>query len=662
MTGKNVIKAAIDKMTELDAAGWALVLLRCDREADIRRTVEGYVHIARYAPRVKTADWQKKAAEQPILNIKEVTAMGTVKRYGVPFNWQEHAPQGGDISQLDHGAEPALLEQLVRCTDPATALEHRLIFFPSLYDIVGKPETARTALQQQILFILQEISVLKRRRKSNALIILGCTDGLLCEELREYLYVLDIDYPDREELRQILYDACEQCAGRASGLEPAVVDDLAEVLRGMREDDVRNIIHLAYAQCENPLESRAKRLFEAAKDAKRQRIAGVRGLRWIDNDKPLEVGGFDALKEWLDDKKMTFLYPHAAKIQQARAPKGLLLVGLPGCGKTHLAKQTARLLSDGKGTVPLLQMDLNSMLGKWLGEAEANCSMALRAVESVAPAVLLVDEIEKVFGGVTDGGSNDAMMHIFASFLDWMQQEREKPILVIATANKTERLPPELKRKGRFDETFFSGVPVRKDCEAILRIHLKKKRDVLATDGQDAKALDRFCDGILRHFFDRAAQLRRFVNGADIETIVESAFCSLFARYAASALLHDDEGDIERRRYAQDEVEQALERELRSTRSYFDNNLQTTAQYWMEMAQLHFRDAGTSSILNEEQFIPETGMFKDLNLPADPAGYRKEALSAAQRRGQERDYDGALQYTLAAEICKQIHWKGENQR
>ena len=103
--------------------------------------------------------------------------------------------------------------------------------------------------------------------------------------------MLDIDYPDREELRQTLYDACEQCAGRASGLEPAVADDLAEVLRGMREDDVRNIIHLAYAQCENPLESRAKRLFEAAKDAKRQRIAGVRGLRWIDNDKPARGGG-----------------------------------------------------------------------------------------------------------------------------------------------------------------------------------------------------------------------------------------------------------------------------------------------------------------------------------------------------------------------------------
>lgn len=137
------------------------MLLRCDREADIRRTVEGYVHIARYAPRVKTADWQKKAAEQPILNIKEVTAMGTVKRYGVPFNWQEHAPQGGDISRLEpwRGARAAGAAGAVH--GPCNRAGAQAVFFPSLYDIVGKPETARTALQQQILFILREISVLK---------------------------------------------------------------------------------------------------------------------------------------------------------------------------------------------------------------------------------------------------------------------------------------------------------------------------------------------------------------------------------------------------------------------------------------------------------------------------------------------------------------------
>lgn len=115
-----------------------------------------------------------------------------------------------------------------------------------------------------------------------------------------------------------------------------MANKLAEVLHGLREDDVRGIINLAYAQHKNPLEFRARSLFAAAKDAKRQRIAGIRGLRWIDNDKALKVGGFDSLKKWLGNKKKTFLYPHAAKRQKAKAPKGMLLVGLPGCRKPTL--------------------------------------------------------------------------------------------------------------------------------------------------------------------------------------------------------------------------------------------------------------------------------------------------------------------------------------
>lgn len=650
---KSVIDIAIEKMAELDAAGYALILLRCDREADIRRTVEGYVHAARYIPSTKAKDYDARKNTAPVQNVKEATMMGTVKSFGVPFNWYEHAPQTEKSDGLDYGKKPALMEALTSCTDPAFALEHRLIFFSRLYDIVGKPESARTEVQQQYIALLREISVLKRRGKSNALIVLGCTDGMLCEELREHIYVLDINYPDREELRQIIYDACEDCSGSASGLEPAVANELAEVLRGLREDDVRGIINLAYAQHENPLEFRAKSLFAAAKEAKRQRIAGIRGLRWIDNDRTLEVGGFGSLKKWLDNKKNTFLYPHAAKRQKAKAPKGMLLVGLPGCGKTHLAKQTAQLLSNGKGTVPLLQLDLNSMLGKWLGEAEANCTMALRAVESVAPVVLLVDEIEKVFGGVTEGGSNDAMMHIFSTFLDWMQQEREKPILVIATANKTERLPPELKRKGRFDETFFSGVPMRSDCEAILRIHLKRKREVLPVDFNDNEVLD--------SFFRHAAQEGRFVNGADIETIVDSAFCTLFDNCFIDKLEQDEEKSASVKRYTQDEVIGALKEELSSTRSYFDNNLQSTALYWMEMTQLNFRDAGDTRLLDENQYIPSSGMFGNLKLPLDgknPEEYRIKAKEKAAKYRNEEDYDNALLYTLAAEIRRQVCLKG----
>lgn len=646
---KGVIEAAAAKMAELDAAGRAILLLRCDQETDIRRTVESYIHTTRYVPTIRTADYESKKQFMPIENIKEATIMGTVRRYGEPFNWMNHAPASGD--RLDHGAEPALMHELIKCTNPTTALEHRLIFFPRLYDIAGRPEGARTEIQQQYLALLREISVLKRRGKSNALIVLGCTDGMLINELQEHVYVLDIGYPDKDELLQIIYDSFEACSGRVSGLEPAMANDLAEVLRGSRQDDVQGIINLAYAQHENPLENRAEYLFAAAKEAKKQRIAGIRGLRWIDNDNPIGVGGFDPLKDWLNNKKKTFLYPHAAKHHEADAPKGILLVGLPGCGKTHLARQTAYILSDKKGSVPLLQLDFNSMLGKWLGEAEANCTMALRAVESVAPAVLLVDEIEKIFGGVTDGGSNDAKMHIFNTFLDWTQLKREKPILVIATANKTDRLPPELKRKGRFDETFFSGVPAQSDCEEILRIHLERKQKVLPVDFD--------YDAAIRSFFKKAASFRRFVNGADIETIVNAAFCTLFD----SCYEFKPEEEDETIRYSQEAVIDTLEEELSSTRSYFDNNLQNTALYWIEMKQLNFRDAGSSQLLDETQYISESGMFKNLNLASDkPDEYIATARNLAVKYGNGEDYDNALRYTLAAEICRQVQMKGRNGR
>ncbi len=658
---KNVIDAAVRRMTELDAAGWGIVLLRCDREGDICRTVEGYVHAARYVPKNKASDWKEKNNLAPAANVREVTGMGTVKRCGVPFSWREHAPEGGDIGNLDHGAEPSLMNQLIRCIEPSSALEHQLIYFPNIYEIIGNPENTRTPVQMQYIQLLREIGRRKRRAQSKALIVLGSTDGVLCRELREYTYVLDIDYPDREELREIIYDACQSCSGSASGLEPSVANELAEMLRGLRQDDVRGIINLAYAQCENPLASGAKTLFGAAKDAKRQRIAGIRGLRWIDNDKKLDVGGFETLKKWLDRRKLPFLYPHAAKRQHAKAPKGLLLVGLPGCGKTYLAKQTAQLLGDGKASVPLMQLDLNAMLGKWLGEAEANCDMALRAVESVAPAVLLVDEIEKVFGGVTDGGSNDAMMHIFASFLDWMQQEREKPVLVIATANKVERLPPELKRKGRFDETFFCGVPTRKDCEEILRIHLRRNREVLpeqeSDSGEYAEIIDRF--------FRRAAREKRFVNGADIETIVNSALCLLFELCSQAELEQDDEADAEPIRYSQEAVIEALEQELSDTRSYFDSNLQTTARYWIDMEQLDFREAGGGCLLDKQQYDERSGMFGGMDLPTgEKSGqeYRKKALENIGKCAEEGDYDGALRYTLAAQIYEEVCMRGGNGR
>lgn len=643
------IEKAIHSMTELDAAGWAIITLRCDNEADIRRCVEGYVHAKTYKPKYAT----KNAAQNPTpTNMKEVTGMGTVKTISKPFVWTEHAPPSGDNGAMDHSAEPALMHYLLKCVDPVSRMEHRLLYIPYLYDIIGNPDRAeRTPIQLQYLYLLREIGIQKKLGLSNALIVIGCMDGVLCPELREYTYVLDIDYPDKEELLQIIRQTCKECAGMASGLEPSIANELAEALRGMRKDEVVSIIHLAYAQSENPLERHAKSLFDAAKKAKKQRIAGVRGLRWIDTDSAGEVGGLEALQEWIRTKSKTFLHPHAALRQKAVAPKGVLLAGLPGCGKTHLAKYTSRLLSSSESSVPLLQLDLSSMLGKWLGEAEANCEMALRAVEGVAPCVLLIDEIEKVFGGVTEGGSSDAMMHIFSSFLDWMQRDREKPILVIATANKTERLPPELKRKGRFDETFFTGIPTASDCKAILRIHLKKKSSVM-----DDADIDEIAEKLLYV----AAQHRRFLNGADIETIVNAAFCTLFDQLKDAEIAAAEDDDAIAKRYSPDEVKTALKNELISTRSYFDSNLESVARYWIEMNVLNFRDAGEKLILPNEKYNPQTGMFVGIEGVSTASGkkYENQTKALAEQFATKGDYDKAFQFTLMGEIYKQVQRAG----
>lgn len=655
---KTAVEKAVRNMTDLDAAGWAILMVRCDSEADIRRTVEGYIHAKPYQPAFPA---KNSTPSRDPDNIKEVTGMQTVKSLSKPFLWSEHAPKEGRIGELDHGAEPALMHYLGKCVDPRYRLERRLLYIPNIFDVIGSPgKESRSPAQMQYIYLLREIGMLKKRGQSNALIVIGCTDGVLCSELREYTYVLDIDYPDKRELVGIIWDACQECAGMASGLEPPVANELAEALRGMREDDVAGIIRLAYAQSENPLAGHAKPLFDAAKEAKKQRIAGVRGLRWIDTDGAGQVGGLETLKQWIRVKSNTFLYPHAAKQQKAEAPKGVLLAGLPGCGKTLLAKCTSQLLSSGETSVPLVQMDFDSMLGKWLGEAEANCEMALRAVEGVAPCVLLIDEIEKVFGGVMEGGSNDAMMHIFHYFLEWMQKDREKPILVIATANKTDRLPPELKRKGRFDETFFTGIPTYQDCLDILKIHLGKKASVCQEDAllEEGDTMESIAEELL----ETAATERRFLNGADIETIVNAAFCTLFAKRVDSEDIKSLEGDnAQVKRYPLSQVKDALIEELKATRSYFDNNLPGVAQYWIEMNALDFRDAGGGEdrvpLLPNGDYDKQTGKFTGVVNSSSDLQYVNTINSKAEEYARDGLYDLAFRFTLMREIFRQANRK-----
>ena len=151
-------------------------------------------------------------------------------------------------------------------------------------------------------------------------------------------------------------------------------------------------------------------------------------------------------------------------------PKGVLLVGMPGCGKSLAAKASARLFN-----VPLLRLDIGRLLGKYVGESEHNMRVALKTAESISPCILWIDEIEKAFAGINqDGGASDITKRLFGQFLTWLQ-EKENTVFVVATANDITAFPPEFLRKGRFDEVFFIDFPNEEEREKIFKIHLEKR-------------------------------------------------------------------------------------------------------------------------------------------------------------------------------------------
>jgi AAA+ superfamily predicted ATPase len=219
-----------------------------------------------------------------------------------------------------------------------------------------------------------------------------------------------------------------------------------------------------------------------------------------------EVAGLDNLKDWLAKRKAAFTEPLRAKKFGLAPPRGVLLIGVQGCGKSMCAKAIAK-----EWGLPLIRLDPSNLYNKFFGESEKNLKRATRTAESMAPIVLWIDEMEKAFaqGGQDDSGTST---RIFGTFLSWMQ-EKKAGVFVVATCNDISKLPPELVRKGRFDEIFFVDLPDQAARAAILAVHLQRR-------GRDPGAFD---------LQALAARMEGF-SGAEIEQVVVSALYSAFAQ------------------------------------------------------------------------------------------------------------------------------------
>ena len=281
-------------------------------------------------------------------------------------------------------------------------------------------------------------------------------------ELEKYVTVLNIPLPDRTDIERTLRVVEKQCKVNLSIDMRNRMIDAALGMTSMEAD-----LAFCLAAVKDDLGDNAPYTVSSEKE----QIIKKSGLLdyFPKNENLKDVGGMDVLKDWLVKRKKA--YEKEARDWGLEEPKGLLLLGVPGCGKSLTAKSIASFWN-----MPLLRLDIGKVFQGLVGSSEDNIRKAIATAEAVAPCVLWIDEIEKGLSGVQSSGSTDGGVtsRIFSTILTWMQ-EKTAPVFVVATANNINLLPPELLRKGRFDEIFFVDLPTKEERKNIFSIHLRKK-------------------------------------------------------------------------------------------------------------------------------------------------------------------------------------------
>jgi hypothetical protein len=293
----------------------------------------------------------------------------------------------------------------------------------------------------------------------------------------------DIKLPEPEELYNAVADVVRVLKGRVKvELSPEDIHDLVKALQGMTLSQTRKVVSYAALHDGKLNAEDVKRVLQ-----RKARVIHEEGL--LDYFPPetnlAELGGFEGLKRWLGYAKIGFT-PQARKFNLP-APKGILIVGIQGCGKSLAAKTIAR-----QWNLPLLKLDAGRLYDKYVGESDKNFRRAVTMAETMAPCILWMDEIEKSMGQSSSDADGGLSRRLFGSFLTWLQ-EKSQEIFVVATANDLSAIPPELLRKGRFDEIFFVDLPEAHERQNILHIHLGRRNQGLA--GYDIPALIAATDG-----------------------------------------------------------------------------------------------------------------------------------------------------------------------
>ena len=430
------------------------------------------------------------------------------KRQKKVFEWScttGMAPAGTSI-QSQKSRNPATKEPLAALDQVIESVEPAIFIFKDLHPFLARGNYA-------VIRKLKEIAL--HLKNSFKTIILVSPIMEIPTELEKEVTVLNYPLPSREDLGELLDKVVEEVARFKQvkvELDGHGRERLLQAALGLTLGEAENVFARIIVKNERLSGDDVNEVL-----GEKQQIIRKNGLLeyYASNESFAHVGGLGVLKDWLNKRAVAFT--DEAREFGLPAPKGILMLGVQGCGKTLCAKAVST-----QWQLPLLRFDMGRMFGSFVGSSEENVRRAIGVAESIAPAILWVDEIDKAMAGTQGSSASDGgtTARVFGTFLTWLS-EKTAPVFVVATANDISQLPPELLRKGRLDEIFFVDLPSREERAEVFRIHLQRR-------GRDA---DKFDVATL-------VEASKDFSGAEIEEAIISALYDAFSERRQLSTAH----------------------------------------------------------------------------------------------------------------------------
>lgn len=471
-------------------------------------------------------------------------------------------------------------------------------------------------------------------RKS--LVILMSPELTIPEGMEDYVEVVEVPHLEEWEIEREIVDFIQRisCEKRP---HQEYLDRMTVNLRGFGRRKIRGILNRIFIRMGGIARNTAddvppeEIVEQIIRQEKRQMLQKAGNLR--EYESPRGAGGLDRLKAWIDRQLPTFCNTKlAADAWRIDPPKGVLIAGIPGTGKSLMAGEIARRFG-----VPLLQMDMGAIMNRYVGESEANMRRTISLIEALSPCVLWIDEIEKAFAATnaSSDGDGGALKRAFAFFLTWMQEKRV-PCFVVATANGIHTLPPELLRRGRFDQKFFTFMPTRQECIDIFRQRIRALQIVV--DGASRRIYDEeiLSEEFLGRVLSYCGGQGKFLTGADIDGLVNDAKAEIFRKDFGSS--HPDAV-----KYRADDFFRALRQAVDDTCTYGETNLGDIARSFILLRENRFLPASTAQIISFDEYDA------DADVPVQ-GGFR----------GPENGYDELLFEALKGRINKLARRSGRD--